>query len=187
MATQLETYRISADQFLAMDFGPDEKVELDNGAIRMMAGGTRANARVQGNLFLALGTRLKGTGCRPYGPDAATRAHDFSVRYPDITVYCGNQSEPEFDNEKAFTDPRIVVEVLSPTTAFSDQRVKLAEYQDLASVDTIVFVDPDEERIRVVQRTGAKDWTDNWLPTGSDVRLPSLDLAIPHSEIFARD
>ena len=46
MATQYETYRISADQFLAMEFGAEDKVELDNGVIRMMAGGTSRHAMI---------------------------------------------------------------------------------------------------------------------------------------------
>mgnify|MGYP001297411727 CR=1 FL=1 len=187
MASQPAPYLISADQFLAMEFGPDEKVELDNGVIRMMGGGTAAHARIQANLIVALGTRLKGTGCRPYGSDMAARTHDMSVRYPDVSVYCGDQSSAERDKDKAFTDPRIVIEVLSPSTSTHDQQAKLAEYRDLPSVDTILFVDPDAERVRVVQRTSAEGWSDNWMATGSDIALPSLSLTLTHDDIFARD
>jgi Uma2 family endonuclease len=187
MATAYQPYRISADQFLAMEFGPDEKVELDNGIVRMMAGGTSRHAHIQGNISSFLRVSLRSTGCTPFNSDMAARTHDYSVRYPDITVYCGNPTAPEKDKAKAFTDPRVVIEVLSPSTSQHDQREKLAEYRDLASVDTILFVDPDAERIRVIQRTGPENWTDNWLASGSDVELPSLDVTLPHSEIFARD
>ena len=187
MATAFETYRISAEQFLAIEFGPEEKVELDNGFIRMRSGGTGAHSRVQVNLIIALGTRLRGTGCRAFNSDMAVRTHDLSVRYPNVSVYCGDQSSPERDKEKAFTDPRVVIEVLSPTTSLHDQRIKLGEYQDIPSVDTVVFVDPDTERLRVVQRTGAQGWIDSWLSQGSEVVLPSLSLTIAHDEIFARD
>ena len=187
MATAFETYYISAEQFLAMEFGPEEKVELDNGIIRMMSGGTVRHATVQGNIFAALKTRLRGTGCRPFNSDMAVRTHDLSVRYPDVSVYCGDQSSPERDKEKAFTDPRIVIEVLSPSTSLHDQRMKLGEYQDIPSVDTVLFVDPDEERVRVVQRTSVDGWVDSWLSQGSAVELPSLSLTLAHDEIFARD
>jgi Uma2 family endonuclease len=187
MATHPARYLISADQFLAMEFGPEEKVELDNGVIRMMGGGTAAHARVQANLVIALGAKLKGSGCRPYGSDMAARTHDMSVRYPDVTVYCGEANSADRDKDTAFTDPRVVIEVLSPSTSAHDQRVKLAEYRDLPSVDTILFVDPDAERVRVVQRTSAEGWSDNWLATGNSVALPSLSTTLSHDDIFARD
>ena len=182
-----EPYLISADQFLAMEFGPDERVELDNGVIRMMGGGTAAHARIQANLVAELRDKLKGSGCRPYGSDMAVCTRDMSVRYPDVSVYCDVENSPERDREKAFTNPVVVIEVLSPSTSDHDQQVKLAEYHDLPSVDTILFVDPDAERVRVLQRTSAEGWSDNWLVTGSDVPLPSRGITLTHAEIFARD
>ncbi len=71
---------ITADEFLAMDFGTDKRFELDNGVIVMMAGGTEPHAWVQGNVFAWLRTKLKGTGCRPYGPDMAVKVSEIDVR-----------------------------------------------------------------------------------------------------------
>jgi hypothetical protein len=51
----------------------------------------------------------------------------------------------------------------------------------------IVLVDPQTERVRLVRRTGVAGWIDDWLDAGTDLILPSLDLTIPHAEIFARD
>jgi Uma2 family endonuclease len=187
MATNPQIYLVSADQFLAMEFGPEEKVELDNGVIRLMSGGTARHALVQGNVFTALHTRLRGTGCSPYNSDMATRTHDLSVRYPDITVYCGHKTAPENDRRLSFDDPVVVIEVLSPSTANHDQKDKLIEYQALACVESILFIDPDAERVRIVQRTSPEGWADNWIKQGDDVSLPSLDIMIPHAEIFARD
>ncbi|MBB5710608.1 Uma2 family endonuclease [Sphingomonas xinjiangensis] len=110
---------------------------------------------MQGNIFFALRQRLRGTGCAPFNSDIAVRTHDGSIRYPDVAVY-GGRGEAD-DEQKAFDDPRVVFEILSAGTARTDLRVKLPEYQLLASVDTIVFVDIASERLRVVQRTGPGD------------------------------
>lgn len=184
MATDPDYPLLTAEEFLEIDFG-DRKAELDNGVIRMMAGGTARHAQVQGNIFLALGVRLRGTGCMPYNSDMAARTRDRSVRYPDVSVYCG-RTDPSNDEKKAFDDPRIVVEVLSAGTARTDLRVKLEEYKDLASVDTIVFVDIATERLRVVQRTGS-GWSETIHSGPADLQLPSIELTIRHDEIFARD
>lgn len=185
MATQPDYPLLTAEDFLEIDFG-DRKAELDNGVIRMMAGGTARHAAVQINIIAALLPRLRGTGCRPYGADMAARTRDYSVRYPDVSVYCDRGSASN-DKSKAFDDPRVIFEVLSAGTARTDLRVKIEEYKALASVDTIVFIDIASERVRIVQRTGPNGWNDVGHDVPIDVPLPSLGFAIPHDEIFARD
>jgi len=176
---------LTVEDFLEIDFG-DKKAELDNGVIRMMAGGTGSHARVQGNIISFLRTALRGSGCRPYGSDMGVRAHDLSLRYPDVSVFCGRDT-PDNDALKTFDDPRMIVEILSPSTASDDLRIKLPEYRTIASIETILFVDPDTGTMRLLQRTGAASWTDAELPVGSDVPLPTFGLTMPNSEIFSRD
>ncbi|TPG14450.1 Uma2 family endonuclease [Sphingomonas oligophenolica] len=184
MASQPDYPLLTAEEFLEIDFG-ERKAELDNGVIRMMAGGTARHAHVQGNIYASLRQRLQGSGCTPYNSDMAARTRDRSIRYPDVTVYCGRGGSSN-DDEKAFDDPRIVFEVLSAGTARTDLRVKLEEYKELASIATIVFVDIATERLRIVQRTGT-GWSETIHSEPADLALPSLDLTLPHDEIFARD
>ena len=185
MATRPIYPLLTAEEFLQIDFG-ERKAELDNGVIRMMAGGTARHARVQLNISSAIRDKLRGTGCAPYISDMAARTHDLSIRYPDVTVYCGRNG-PEHDDSKAFDDPRVLFEVLSAGTARTDLRVKLEEYRELPSVDTIVFVDIATERLRVVQRTGPQGWNEVKHEEPFDLPLPSLGVTLGHDEIFARD
>lgn len=185
MATHPVYPLLTAEQFLEIDFG-DQKAELDNGIIRMMAGGTARHAQVQLNIATALRVHLRGSGCSAYSSDMAARTHDRSVRYPDVSVYCG-RGDSSNDRATAFDDPRVIVEVLSDGTSRTDLRVKLTEYMALPSVDTIVYVDIGIERLRIVQRTGPGGWTDVTHDDATDLPLPSLGMTIPHDEIFARD
>ena len=178
---------LTAEQFLAIDFGEGVRAELDNGVVRMTAGGTAAHARVQGNILRVLYQALRGSGCRPFNPDMALQAGERSVRYPDVSVYCGEGLSPADDGRLALARPEVLFEILSAGTARTDLMVKLEEYKALPSVATIVFVDAVTERVRVVQRTGPHAWTDVTETEAADVALPSLDLLIPHDEIFARD
>lgn len=52
MATLVKYPLPTAEQFLDTDLG-EQKAELDNGVIRMMAGGTARHAQVSGNIFAA--------------------------------------------------------------------------------------------------------------------------------------
>ena len=187
MATDPDQPLLTAEEFLQIDFGPDIKAELDNGVIRMMGGGSGEHARVQANFMRFLGSALRGTGCRPFGSDMGVRTHDQSIRYPDVSVYCSGRTDPANDALKAFDDPRVVIEVLSPSTRRKDYGDKLEEYREMPSIDTIVFADPSTERLRIVQRTSPNSWSDESFVGPVDLPLPSLNLTMPHAEIFARD
>lgn len=178
---------ISVEQFLAISFPSDRRYELVDGTIRMMTGGSPAHSRVATNILTYLAVLLRGTGCRAYGPDMGVRIGHTDARYPDVTVFCGNPATPERERERLFPDPVIVFEVLSPSTASTDQNEKLAVYRLIESVDTVVFVDPDNEVVRVIQRLGPTSWRDDLFAQPHDVELPALDLTIPHADIFARD
>jgi Uma2 family endonuclease len=178
--------RVSVEEFLQMDFG-DARAELEDGLIYMMAGGSEAHARIAGNVFAYLHRALRGSGCRPYGSDLAARTGSRTVRDPDVSVYCNNPAATGNERKQLLGDPQIVVEVLSRSTSSHDQLTKLAEYRALAGVREIVFVDPERQRVRLVHRTGEESWSDEWLPAGADLTLPSLNLSLPHGEIFAAD
>jgi Uma2 family endonuclease len=185
MAAEPAHNLLSAEEFLEIDFGPDRKAELDDGMIRMMAGGTVAHARVQANLIRFLGVALRGTPCRPYGSDMALKTGPRGVRYPDVSVIC-NDSRAK-DGDRAFDNASVVFEVLSTATAEFDQTVKLREYQGLTEMQTVVFLDPGAETVRIVQRLGPSAWRDEFFQTATDVPLPSLSIVVPAAELFARD
>lgn len=150
----------------------------------MMGGGTFAHSRIQMNIYRFLGAALRGSGCRPHGSDMAIRIRDHSVRYPDATVDCASQTTPPAD--RVLRDPRLVIEVLSPTTRDVDLFIKLDEYRLVGTVAAIALIDPDVETLAVTHRTSGGGWTDVEFKQ-EDIVVPALDLTIPYSEIFARD
>ena len=178
---------ITVEEFLSIDFGSDKKFELVDGEIKMMTGGTRGHSRVSVNILAFLRAALRGSGCRPHGPDMGIRLHDENLRYPDVSVFCGNSETEERDNDLVADDPVVIFEVLSPSTSKGDQGDKLNAYRAVPSLDAIVFVDPENELTRVIQRLGPTSWRDDLFSAPHDVALPRLGITIPHDEIFARD
>ncbi|WP_374944064.1 Uma2 family endonuclease [Sphingomonas sp.] len=171
--------RVSVEEFLAMDFG-GAKAELEDGIIFMMAGGTPEHAVVAARLIRRLGNALDGSGCEPVGSDMGVRTADRTLRYPDVSIYCGPVSSPD-DPER--TDPVVVIEVLSPSTAEHDQKVKLIEYQALPGVREILFVDPITGAIRTVRRTDDGGWSDRWLRGDEGVEVVHFGVSLSRSEI----
>ena len=186
MASEPIFPKLTAEEFLEIEFPSDRRFELDRGVIRAMGGGTVAHSRVQANLFGALFVGLQASKCNAFGPDMGVRTGASSIRYPDISVYCGDQTSSENDEEKALDDPMILIEVLSPSTRKEDESTKLAEYRALPSVQAIIFVDPAAEAFRLIERLDEDSWRDSLIRNGSDLILSALGLTIPYAEIFAR-
>ncbi len=183
MATQLQSRYITIEEYLAIDFGPEVKAELDNGVIRMMAGASLGHDRVQINLIVAIGSALRGSGCRPHGSDVKVRTSDTSIRYPDVSVSCGHEGSAD-DKSLVIDDPKVVVEILSPSTEAHDWSVKFPEYRAVRSLETIAFVDPERETVAAYQRIGG-GWTE--IPSTHGLTLAAFGLTIPNEEIFSRD
>lgn len=179
---------ITVEQFFDIDFGTDRKYELIDGVIQMMIGGTPAHSHVSVNILAFLHRHLRGTGWRAYTGDMGLRVDDVYCRYPDVSLYCGNPASREREKaERIYSDPVVLFEVSPPSTANVDRVEKLEQYRSITSVDTIVFVDPEGELSRVVQRLGPTSWRDDLFAQPHDIDLPALALSIPHDEIFARD
>lgn len=184
MATNPHDPLLSEEDFLQIDFGPDLKAELDRGVIRMVGGGTFRHSRIQMNLTRFVANALRGSGCRPHGSDMAIRTIKGSIRYPDLTIDCARPADEA--RERFLTDPRVIFEVLSPSTRTIDLDVKLAKYRVIAAVASIVFVDPDAATVAVTHRTAGGGWSDLAF-TADDLALPALGLVVPHAEVFAED
>lgn len=186
MASRTEQRLLTADEFLRIDFGSGLRAELDRGVIRMMAGGSREHARVQMNLYRFLGTALRGSGCRPYGSDMAVRTAPDSVRYPDVTIDCAPTSDDD-EQVRVLPDPRVVIEVLSPSTRGEDEGIKLAEYRDLPTLTSIVLVDPARRGIRHIRRDRDGEWVERLVNRVDGLALPEIGVTMPHDEVFATD
>ena len=174
----------SFEAYLELEEISPVKHEFLAGQVWAMAGGTPDHAAISVNVSTLLSTSLRGRPCRVYSSDLRVRVLATGLgTYPDVTVVCGR---PEFDGEdrkqQTVTNPRLIVEVLSPSTANYDRGEKLSHYQQIASLDELLLVAHDEQRVDVWRRT-AEGWTLQSITTAS-VELHSLGVELPLSEIY---
>jgi Uma2 family endonuclease len=145
--------RMTQDEFLAWQEHQDRLYELVDGIpvlpLKMMTGASQAHDRVVVNIIAALHRQLRGTPCRPTTDDLAVRVPAGNIRRPDVAVECGQTERREL----AVREPRVVIEVLSPSTMSFDRIRKLPEYQTIASVVHILLVDTERPRVDVLSRT----------------------------------
>lgn len=171
---------MSFDRYIEWEKHQERKHELVDGAITLMAGGTAAHNAISANLIIALGVRLRGKPCRPYGSDMKVLIPHGNVRYPDVTVDCGKPKP----NDLWAAEPRVIMEVLSPSTEWFDQTRKLEEYQSIPSVAHVAFLSQNRPFGRVWTRTGGE-----WTSADADglqsaFAFPAIDADLPLSEVY---
>lgn len=131
--------------------------EFLDGRIWAMAGGTPEHARICANVITLLGVALGTRRCGVYTTDLRVRVRATGLAtYPDVSVICG-QPELDPDDPKRHTasNPKLLVEVLSPSTEDYDCGEKLEHYKQIASLEEVVLVHHAERKIVVWRRTGS--------------------------------
>ena len=125
--------RMTADEFIPWATEQEGRFELAAGEVVSMASERAGHARAKAAAWLALRDAIRGAGlpCEAFADGMAVRIDDTTVYEPDASVRCG----PRLDDDVVeFSDPMVVVEVLSPATRARDAGAKLADYFRLPSV-----------------------------------------------------
>jgi Uma2 family endonuclease len=170
----------TTEQFLAWEEKQELRYEFDGFQPIAMAGGTAAHSAIQRNLIVALGVGLRGKPCQPHGSELKIKVADRPIRYPDAFVVC----TPVLPRATVVSDPVVIFEVLSESSATDDFVTKNAEYRATPSVARYVVLQQAKAAAVVFSRKG-DDWVTDLL-TGDDaiLRMPEIGLDIPLSEIY---
>ena len=116
---------MTAEAFLDWCLGQEGRWELVDGVPVAMAGARRGHDLIVVNALTSLRPALRGGPCQPFTGDFAVRIPNGNIRRPDVGVDCG----PVDLNGLTATDPRLVIEVLSPSTRTFDAIGRLREYR----------------------------------------------------------
>src|SRR4051794_10543096 len=115
--------RMTVAEFLNFDDGTDTRYELVEGRPVAMNPPKGRHVLITSNLFEAIASKLS----RPYRPyfggGVARSEEDDEYRIPDVFVSCADLPDTYFDQ------PRLLIEVLSLSTAKDDRMAKLDFYK----------------------------------------------------------
>jgi Uma2 family endonuclease len=166
-------------EFLAYDDGTPTRYELVDGAMVAMNPPHFAHAQIVQNVGTAL-QRSVPKPCRVYwsATGVATGDEGHTWREPDVVVTCVRPEGPYVRS------PRVIVEVLSPSTEKEDRTTKLDFYETLPSLDAVLFVWQDDRRVRLRVREG-NGWVDLDLIGSGTVRIDALGVDLTLDEIYA--
>ena len=164
--------------FLDWEERQELRHEFDGVAAIAMVGGTAAHSSIQRNLAISVGARLLGKPCQFYGSDLKIRVAG-SIRYPDGFVVCS----PVPGRTNIVSDPVVIFEVLSESTARTDLGAKNREYEATASVQRYIILEQDSVAGTQFERVGG-NWIWRILRDDSILRMPEIDLEFPFRELY---
>ena len=169
---------MTAEEFLAWEERQEERYEFNGFRPVAMTGGTVAHEIIGGNVRTELDNRLRGSRCRPLGPNMKIVAAG-RFRYPDAIVVCS----PVDRKATVIADPVIVFEVLSDSTARTDHFDKLREYTATASIRRYVILEQDAIGATVYVRDGDRMVVET-VARGDTLRLPEIEVEILVDDLY---
>jgi len=177
---------------------PDRKYEYLNGMAYLMSGGSVAHDRITRNVGYALDSQFRSGPCRAFGVDVqvllGTKKNSKKhYAFPDATVSC-NVADRRPENT-LIESPRVVIEVLSPSTEARDRGVKFKAYQGCPTMQEIVLMSQFAQYVEIWQRgdrgdRGDRDdqdiaaWHYRHYGPGEIVEINSIDVQIGIADMY---
>jgi Uma2 family endonuclease len=148
--------RMTASEFLLWGQTQADRHQFFEGEVFSMAGATAEHNLCTDAVFAELRQHVKGTPRSAFVADIRVRAAN-NYFYPDVVVTCTPQ---DTNNPKAteINAPKLIVEVLSPSTAAFDRGLKFAAYRQISSLEEYLLLDPEAKTVELFRKNAANIW-----------------------------
>ena len=175
------------EEYLEMERNALQKSEYYAGEVFLMAGASPNHNRIAGNVLTELNRGLRGKFCEVFGSDQRLYIKKNGLyTYADVMVVCGRI---EFDNrdKDSLTNPVLIVEVLSPSTANYDRGGKFELYRDIPSFAEYALVHQDKVHVEHHLRDEQRRWLlTEYKDLAGSLLFESVGVSIPLQRIYER-
>lgn len=185
--------KLSLAEYNRLEEENNIRYEYHNGEVFAMAGaapdgGEPKHSLIANNIGALLRNALLSKDCMVFNSDAKYHIATSNVScYPDVSVICGAAERSEKDI-RALSNPLLLVEVLSETTAAYDQGAKFHTYSQLSSLREYVLIEQEEQRVQVFYRPAPQElWQMQWFSKeDNEVILRSIDTKLAIADVYHR-
>ncbi len=173
--------KLTLAEYLDWENQQPDKNEFYRGEVYSMVGARRVHGRIVNNLSRLLGNQLFGSPCQVFTEGMKLQIADDAIFYPDLLVTC---DRADLATEMIFRSPKLVIEVLSPSTQAYDRGLKFAIYRRLPSLEEFVLVDPDTRRIEAFRRNPQGQWVLFDMSDDPVFEAACIGCSIPMDQVF---
>ena len=178
---------VTPAEYLALECRAEIRSEYYQGEIFAMSGASREHNLIGVNVAGELRQQLRNRDCEVYPSDMRVKVSPTGLyTYPDVVVVCG---EPQFEDGELDTllNPKVLFEILSPSTADYDRGGKFAQYRRLTSLAEYVLISQDRPLIEYYVRQPHDQWLLSERSSLTDTLvLPSIRCQLALSEIYLK-
>jgi Uma2 family endonuclease len=175
---------LSVAEYLAGEKDGAVRHEYVDGQVYAMAGASARHNRIALNIAGRLNDHLTGDECEAFMADMKIRVAPDLFYYPDVVVTC----DPPGGDAYFRTEPRLIIEVLSPTTERIDRHEKLAAYKTCESVQEYALVSQQGMMIELHRRihdNEGKEWqTRIFTEADGQCAFESIGLTLNLADIY---
>jgi Uma2 family endonuclease len=172
---------MSVEEYLEFERQSEQRHEYIDGYVYALAGGTLNHSLLCTNMTIELGVALRDTPCRVYSSDAKVRLSSSHYVYPDVSVSCDDR---ELGNDEALHYPKVVIEVLSPSTERDDRSKKFDYYRMCPTLQEYVLIDTERMAVDIFRRASTNLWTYHPFREQDQVVIACLKIEIPLSTLY---
>ena len=180
--TRPEQGFLSVDEYLKMEVTSRTRHEYIAGEIFVMCGVSIEHNLIAVNVSTAFSNHLRGGPCKTFMSDVKVRLRNNTTEaffYPDVMVAC--EREPE---EKYYVrNPKLIVEVLSPSTEGVDRQEKMVYYRRISKLEEYVLIAQDTTEV-TIHRRGARWEADVLTSLDAIAELHSIGMSLPLAQIY---
>ncbi len=187
MLPQIKFY--TPEEYLALEEKAPVKSEYFQGRIYQMTGASFKHNVITANLSGLLYQSLNRNTCQHFIGDMRLLVKTNGLyTYPDVMVVCGPVDLAAGPLE-TLTNPLLIIEVLSDSTAEYDRTDKFELYKGLESLQNYVLVDQHRAYIQVFRRLENEPrlWAlESFSGLESQAYFPALELRLDLADIYNR-
>lgn len=180
--------RFTIAEYLELENDANERHEYQDGEILAMAGGSPEQSFIIANFVREAGNALKGKPCRVAESNLRIRIpHKPRYMHPDASIICGPlQFDPQDPRRHTILNPKVIIEVLSPSTEAYDRGDKFTQYREIQAFEEYILISQDRPNFESFLRQADGAWSILNL-TGLDAtaKIRSLGISIPMAELYA--
>jgi Uma2 family endonuclease len=180
MALELPRMMTVEEYFHLEETDTENRYEYIDGHVYMMAGGTFDHSTISGNIYSLLRGLLRGKPCRVYNSDIKVQISQKRYFHPDITVTCDPRDRGTGD---LLQSPRVIFEVLSPSTEISDRTWKLQNYLALPTMEEYILVNTKSRKMEIYRKENGR-WMYDIYQAHQIVTLSSLSVHFPLRDAY---
>ncbi|MBS1749571.1 MAG: Uma2 family endonuclease [Bacteroidetes bacterium] len=174
---------ISREDYLLKERSSEEKQEYFDGHIIAMSGASLKHNIIESNVTGTLFSFLKGKKCQVLPSNMrVTNPTQDAYMYPDATIVCDGP-ELEADTFDTLTNPAVIFELLSPSTAGMDKGRKFFFYREIPSLREYIMIDTSRRYIIAARRQN----DNSWLFENIDDSHDSLTIQTIHFSLTLRE